>query len=128
MFQRRCDWRFQHGCGSAEAGVDGVVLYSAVIVFISGIAAVVLTASNSAAEITPLSRKTAASRSLCSVVDALAVIDRASADVSIPFASRTRTSGSVAVSACAKLINEPIWITITIKPNRTHELMIGSFL
>src|SRR5829696_840816 len=59
-------------------------------------------ASNSAAEITPLSRNSTARRSRCSAGDALVTIARASSAVSTPFVTRMRTSGSLELSACAK--------------------------
>src|SRR3569832_1905111 len=72
------------GCGSGATGGGGeLVLYSAVIVFTSDEATGARTASNSVAEITPLSRNREANRSLCSAGEALDVIARAAASVMI---------------------------------------------
>jgi len=116
------------GCGLGSTGCStggGVlVLYSAVIVFISVEAAGVRIDSNSVAEITPLSRKSAARRSLCSAGEALAVIARASVSVRIPLACSTRTSGSLVSALCEKTASALPRITTTIKVRR----MIRSFL
>src|SRR5204863_5590685 len=85
-------------------------------------------ASKSADDITPLSRSNAARRSLCSAVEALAVIERASASVNTPFACSTRTNGSVELSVCAKTNEDATRARIKMKAKRRHAVMIRSFL
>src|SRR5689334_15503416 len=117
------------GCGSgATCGGGELVLYSAVIVFTSeegGEIDGARTVSNSVAEITPLSRKSVARRSLCSAGEALDVIARTSASVMIPFAWSTRTRGSLVSALCEKTTGaHPQQIT-TIKTRRRN--MIDPF-
>src|ERR1043166_8118139 len=107
-----------------------LVLYTAVVVFISGKGEDdgARTASNSVAEITPLSRNNAANRSRCSAGEAFAVIARASVSVSIPFACSTRTSGSLWSALCEKTAGALPRLTIKIKVRRRYRRMIKSFL
>src|SRR6185503_4224288 len=116
------------GCGSGLTGGAEVVLYSAVIVLTSGETGGVCIDSNSVAEITPLSRKSAARRSRCSAGDAFVVIARASASVRIPFACSTRTRGSLVSVVCEKTTSALPKLTITIKVRRRYTRMIRSFL
>src|SRR6266446_1185215 len=84
------------GCGAAAVFADAG-LYSAFKTGSPGPTPPVLarTASNSSAEITPLSFNKAAKRSRCSAGDAFTVINRASSVVSTPLVTNTCTSGSV---------------------------------
>src|SRR5689334_2491425 len=114
------------GWGSGATGGGGELgRYSAVIVFASGEAAGARTASNSDAEITPLSRKSVARRSLCSAGEALDVIARTSASVMIPFAWSTRTRGSLVSALCEKTTGALPQQIITIKTRRRN--MIDPF-
>src|SRR5215213_1930645 len=117
------------GCGSGATGGGELVLYSAVIVFISGEDGETDGAridSNSVAEITPLSRNSAASRSLCSAGEALDVIARASDSVRIPLACSTRTRGSLVSVLCEKTANPLPRLITTIKIRRRYTFMIRS--
>src|ERR1044072_4186997 len=114
------------GCGLGWAGGGGLVLYSAVIVFISGDAAGARIASNSVAEITTLSRKSVARRSLCSAGEALLVIARASVSVRMPFACSTRTRGSLVSALCEKTASALARITTTIEVRRMIRSPFGT--
>src|SRR3954447_7682105 len=112
------------GCGSGATGGGGeLVLYSAVIVFTSDEAGEIdgaRIASSSVAEITPLSRKRRARRSLCSAGEALDVIARASASVMIPFVCSTRTRGSLVSVLCEKTTSAQVRVIVTIRVRRRY--------